>query len=264
MLSLAKKTSSYYTHMTENHTISIKCNMCDKTFKKSSDLDEHILATHDSMEKVNCEKCGKTFVETSRHQNIHTDQKRQKCHYFSNKKECPYEKIGCMFEHSFSENCKYGINCNKKLCSFQHNDINQKVQSKTKEMFKCKDCDFLGNTETELVKHIDAIHERWEFRDKFCDRFCRGDHGIHICFTNEDFLEYIGFDVWGTFETDESDCVFKCLKCNFTDDDSDKMRDHIEDKHKDEKRSKCNICNYQDKTWLGLMDHFRLNHYKKV
>ena len=51
--------------MTENHTISIKCNMCDKTFKKSSDLDEHILATHDSMEKVNCKNCGKEFVETS-------------------------------------------------------------------------------------------------------------------------------------------------------------------------------------------------------
>ena len=231
-------------------------------------MEEHILAIHDSMEKFNCEKCGKGFAlqwRLKKHQNIHTDKKRQKCHYYNNnKKECPYEKIGCMFEHSFSENCKYGINCNKKLCSFQHNDINQKVQSKTKEMFKCKDCDFLGNTETELGKHIDAIHERWEFRDKFCDRFCRGDHGIHICFTNEDFLEYIGFDVWGTFETDESDCVFKCLKCNFTDDDSDKMRDHIEDKHKDEKRSKCNICNYQDKTWLGLMDHFRLNHYKKV
>ena len=122
----------------------------------------------------------------------------------------------------------------------------------------------MGNTEMELGKHINAIHERWELIDKLCDCLCRGDHGIHICVTNEDFLEYIGFDVWGTFETDESDCVFKCLKCNFTDDDSDKMRDHIEDKHKDEKRSKCNICNYQDKTWLGSMDHFRSNHYKNV
>ena len=108
---------------------------------------------------------------------------------------------------------------------------------KAKEMFKFEEFAFIGNTEMELGKHVDAIHERWELIDKLCDCLCRGNHGIHICFTNEDFLEYLGFNVRGTFETDESDCVFKCLTCNFTNYDSDKMRDQIEDKHTNKKRS---------------------------
>ena len=40
--------------------------------------------------------------------------------YSFDQKCCPFEEIGCMFEHSLSEECKYAEKCNKKLCSFQH------------------------------------------------------------------------------------------------------------------------------------------------
>ena len=239
-------------HIVEKHANKICCEMCDESFKRNSDLEEHIFDCHDSMKKFNCDKCDKVFAlewRLQKHQKIHTDHRLPKCHYFNNMKICPFESIGCMFDHSLSDLCKYGKNCNKKLCSFQH-----------KEIFECKECKFIGNTETELGKHIDEIHEKWELRDKFCDRFCRGDHGMHICFSNEDFQEYVGFNIWETFETDESDSVYKCLKCNFESDDKAAMREHLDAKHEHEKTSKCNICGYEDKTWLGLMNHFRSNH----
>ena len=56
---------------------------------------------------------------------------------------------------------------------------------------------------------------------------------------------------------------FKCLKCARTDDNSDKMREHIEAKHKLDKASKCNFCDHEDKTWLGLKNHYKLNHINK-
>ena len=73
--------------------------------------------SHDSIEKYSCEHCDKQFVlkwRLQKHQQIHTQHKTKKCHYFNNGKICPYENIGCMFEHSSSELCKYGIQCNKK------------------------------------------------------------------------------------------------------------------------------------------------------
>ena len=264
--SISRKTLR--SHIVENHAVKINCKIRDKNFKLKSDLEKHILQCHDSVKKFNCDKCGKTFAlkwRLQKHQKIHTENKLQKCHYYNNMKICPFEEIGCMFEHSLSESCKFGKECNKKLCSFQHMDIHKEVVSEDKELFDCNECEFKGKTATELGHHIDEVHEKWELlRDKFCDRFCRGDHGIHICISNEDFQEYIGFDIWATFETDESDSVYQCLKCEFTNDDSDRMRKHIDDEHKMEKASKCNLCGHQDRTWLGLVNHFRANHYKKV
>ena len=56
---------------------------------------------------------------------------------------------------------------------------------------------------------------------------------------------------------------FKCLRCDKTDDDSDRMREHIAQKHTLDKASKCNFCGHEDKTWLGLKKHYKLNHINK-
>ena len=256
-------------HITENHPIKIKCKTCHQDFKLNSDLELHIKENHESLEKYSCELCDKKFVllwRLQKHQKIHTERKVKKCHYFNNGKPCPYEMIGCMFEHSNSVPCKYGRECNKKLCSYQHNPRCMNVQKAftDNEDLKCQNCDFVSETETELGKHMDKTHDFWKVRQTFCDRFCRSDHGVHICFSNDDFKEFIGFDVWGTFETDECETVYKCLRCNETDDDADQMRKHIDKKHKNDKASKCNFCDHEDKTWLGLIIHFQTNHMMKT
>ena len=92
-------------HNQTYHTPWIKCKLCDKTFEKTCDLESHIKVDHDSVETLQCEKCDKTFAlawRFKKHQDIHTNKNIRKCHYYNNQKCCPFEVIGCMFDHSLS------------------------------------------------------------------------------------------------------------------------------------------------------------------
>ena len=54
---------------------------------------------HDLVEKFQCEQYDKTFVlewRLMKHKRIHKEKNITNCHYFNNKKECPFEEIGCM------------------------------------------------------------------------------------------------------------------------------------------------------------------------
>ena len=41
------------------------------------------------------------------------------CHYFNNKKNCPYESES-VFLHEHSKPCKYGVICERDMCLFKH------------------------------------------------------------------------------------------------------------------------------------------------
>ena len=47
--------------------------------------------------------------------------------------------------------------------------------------------------------------------------------------------EYLGFDIWGTYTSFESDSVFKCLRCDKEDEDCENMKSHIQEKHNHKK-----------------------------
>ena len=251
------KVKASVSHKVDKHAHKVKCKLCDDIFDKNFELEVHIKTYHGSETKFECNQCSKTFVlewRLKKHQGIHKEQNTRKCHYFNNQKKCPFEEIGCMFDHTYSGICMYKDKCDKIMCSFQH---------KSKELFKCEECEFVVNTETELGKHIDEKHEGWRVTQSFCDYFCRVEHDIHICWSSEDFQDYLGFDIWKTCTTMESDTVVKCLRCDKTDEDIEKMREHIEENHALDKASKCNFCEFEDKTWLGLKKHYKLNHLNK-
>ena len=149
--------------------------------------------THDAVEKFECKTCGKHFAlrwRLNKHLRNHENQNIRKCHYFNNQEKCPFEEIGCMFDHSYSGACKYGNTCNKVLCSFQHNNENSHhnqqlseeekefdlyVKTKFRKVFDyfyekqkhvpCYFCDY--NTESHILKyaadeisdHMDEKHE---------------------------------------------------------------------------------------------------------
>ena len=56
------------------------------------------------------------------------DQDRKKCHYFNNRKKCPFEEFGCMFSHELSEMCTFDRICTNKLWSYQHTLIKTQNQ----------------------------------------------------------------------------------------------------------------------------------------
>ena len=111
-------------HDKSNHT-DINCKSCEKVFFKSSDLEIHLEQEHKA-ERFKCKRCEKEFVlkwRLNKHEKIHNSQNVKKCHYFNNEKQCPFEKIGCMFEHSLAGQCRNGDLCKRKLCSFEHKNL---------------------------------------------------------------------------------------------------------------------------------------------
>ena len=92
-------------HMRETHTPKFECKFCEEIIGKNCELELHLKERHDEIEMFNCNKCEKKFVlkwRLTKHQEIHYNPLVIKCHYFNNNKCCPFEEIGCMFEHAFS------------------------------------------------------------------------------------------------------------------------------------------------------------------
>ena len=98
-------------HLKSEHAQVVKCKSCEESFERNCDLEEHIAEKHEITGNYSCDKCEKVFVlkwRRNKHREGH-DKPSKKCHYFNNKKTCPFEKLGCMYEHTYSGPCTYGI-----------------------------------------------------------------------------------------------------------------------------------------------------------
>ena len=188
-----------------------------------------------------CDECGKTFVvewRLKKHQILHQESASIKyCHYFNNKKDCPYDNIGCMFRHTESNECKFGGKCRIKLCQFQHNAVEETAEQI--DNLKCEMCHFETSLGQKLNEHKESIHqyekfdaleewEKYEVNDYMCDNICW--QGDHKCFEKEEENDLIGVDV-KKIKEDFRNCVY-------------------------EERYKCEMCNYQSKTMKQVNTHF--------
>ena len=110
-------------HKEENNSCqgTFPCEECDKCFKTKEQLEKHVTRAH---VKFECDECDKIFNYEStleKHkQAVHEDVELY-CHYFNNKKECPYDDQ-CLFLHEESKTCKYGKSCERMMCMFQHDE----------------------------------------------------------------------------------------------------------------------------------------------
>ena len=213
---VSKKKLKMHNHL--EHTPHIKCESCEETFAKNCDLESHVEKCHDSVEKFECIKCGKIFVlkwRLIKHQDIHNNQRVRKCHYFNNLKNCPFEAIGCMFDHSLSEKCIYGNKCTIKLCAFQHE------------------------------KHVEGEKEQEENvkrSNESSEKVSDGDVNTVDQSNDEDeehFQTYVKSNFPALFKKFKAEKTIKCYYCNFPF-RSRKLRDleyemvsHIKDTHKD-------------------------------
>ena len=251
-------------HNLEYHKQTIKCKLCPETFELNCDLEVHVKRNHVSEEKFDCDICGKSFAlewRMKKHKQIHTNQTLKRCHYFNNDKSCPFEEIGCMFEHSFAGICRYGGKCNKTLCSYQH-------KKGEKDMI----VDGINDNLETLTSVFEMLSkdEKFESREVLCDYICAAPYGYHKCFSNEDYERFAEFDLTN-FE-DEYDPVrritvdhFPCKNCDNIFEDEDKLKSHFNDNHDKIDNIKCPInCNYETKSVDTLVMHIGVKHQEEV
>ena len=205
-------------HIQSDHRHKIKCESCDQTFKKNCDLESHIERNHDSVEKFKCDKCDKCFVlkwRLKKHQDIHTNPNIRKCHYYNNQKHCPFEIIGCMFDHSLSGKCNHGEKCTKKLCTFQH-DVQVVSENEREENVE----DIKKDNDVDGINSVDK-----ESSDE----------------DEESFQLYVKTNFSAVFDKFKIEKTIKCYYCDFYPksrklrDLEDEMITHVSDTHKEAK-----------------------------
>ena len=103
---------------------------------------------------------------------VYTSENIKKCHYFNNKKKCPFEDLGCMFAHRDSEICKFDQMCSKNLCSYKHSnnnpipsssshekDTTNEIENSDKDSkFECAYCTFKTDEYNPFMDHINTNH----------------------------------------------------------------------------------------------------------
>ena len=80
---------------------------------------------------------------------LHRQNNIKPCHCFNNEKTCPFNELGCKFQHSVAEKCKFGKKCNRRLCPNKHEktgNIESDIENGTddtdnSEVFETKETD---------------------------------------------------------------------------------------------------------------------------
>ena len=246
-------------HLKSEHAQVVKCKSCEESFERKCDLEEHNAEKPEIKGNYSCDKCEKVFVlkwRRNKHRESH-DKPSKKCHYFNNKKTCPFEKLGCMYEHTYSGPCTYGKKCSNKLCMFQHEIVESKSVKDLEELFDNFSDD-----------------EQYESRMVVCDYFCKADIGKHRC-EDEEYEALIGLDAANIYDEYDSELIngeykhtvfLPCEKCNRVFTEYEKVWEHFLRKHTKDEFIECIVenCEYAAKSVSQLTMHIGVNHYELV
>ena len=123
-----------------------KCGECGEIFDKNSDFEVHMEEAHKVNKKFKCEVCGKMFLlewRLRKHRHVHME-KPKKCKFFLNKEPCPFERIGCKFDHD----------------TIEDSDIEtvEEEEGITLDQNQCHLCRQQLQSNDHLMDHIEAVH----------------------------------------------------------------------------------------------------------
>ena len=109
--------------MKHQHSKHFTCNTCNQKFEESPTCEHHMITMHKIEKQHKCDECESTFLvewRLKKHKKNHQKDFVRKCHYFNNRKECPFKQLGCKFSHEESSLCKNNENCTIYKCQYQH------------------------------------------------------------------------------------------------------------------------------------------------
>ena len=161
----------------------VTCTLCNEIFNRIVDLEKHIQCSHENREVFQCDQCGKAFTlrwRLKKHTSLHGNKEIRACHYFNNKKECPFEEFGCKLQHVAAKECIFGLRCNNKLCPYRHSKDESDAFHDTK----------MENAES-VMEDSEYIVEKGSFatstpqKRKFDCKECLNDTQCTDCFVRE-------------------------------------------------------------------------------
>ena len=101
----------------------------DRGLSRNCEFEVH-LDEHNKEKSRECEICGKRFFlewRLKKHKHVHEKGARL-CHFYNNRKQCPFETIGCKFRHESSGKCSFSVSRNR-LCQFEHLEPNLDIEN---------------------------------------------------------------------------------------------------------------------------------------
>jgi hypothetical protein len=143
------------------------CEECDQNFTKNFELEHHMVEIHRHEKQHACNICGKQFYlkwRLKRHMEIHQEGVKF-CHFFINKKQCPYAEIVCKFLHQKAGKWKMTL-CTNRLCQFEH-ETESETENVIYESYDenqigenyCHLCDDKFSNLEHLCEHFQTDHE---------------------------------------------------------------------------------------------------------
>ena len=171
----------------KNHT-KFKCDICEKTFKCQEVMEKHVKIAHEKMKIY--------------------------CHFFNNKKICPYDKE-CIFLHEDSDVCRYDMLCERKYCMYKHGNV---IVEETKKDDEPSDSVILEETENLNNETINKTFDNPSQNDQSNETF-QCDFCIFSAVTNINLKKH-----------QEANC---CSICHTSQGCEANLRDHIKYDHKE-------------------------------
>ena len=240
------------------------CEMCERDFDEEWKMRGHIKMNHNKNE---CHLCGKSFkfVDTlTRHVKITHENVRIYCHYFNNRKVCPFEK-DCIFIHELSENCKFRNHCERNFCMYQH----ESIEIEEEVLKNDEPSETLTNS---VVSVISESTEEVVNIDETCNIIIESGktHKIEVAIINPKIVDIVNDENLDDIKIETSNRnvllpdkipsgqIFKCEKCDFA-----ATRRSVFNDHKVTSHNWCNMCfsNFNDPD--SLKTHMK-THSKKM
>ena len=118
-----KVIDDFSTKAKKSSKVTIKFDQCEQEVNTKTELEMHIQNSHE-VYQLKCNECDKKFItewRLKKHITVNHGKKRERnCHYFNSNTRCPFEELGCKFQHVVSNTYKFGDECRFNMCQFKH------------------------------------------------------------------------------------------------------------------------------------------------
>ena len=137
-----------------------KCKLCKRIFSKNSDFEKHMADEHEQEKTFVCDVCGKKFIlewRANKHRQNHSEKPRP-CKYSLNDQFCPFNEVGCMFEHGPGASDEPVI---ETILDVEDKESNVEVEYSQLSEYQCHLCHLQCKSRDDNFEHVKNEHEEY-------------------------------------------------------------------------------------------------------